>query len=236
LCGGWKEVNIELEDGQFEVRKVPIIETDFAMRIKGKPGDQIPFSAVQKFILDLKLVGFNIKKFTADLRAMSVSTQQVLISRGIPCDYLSVDRFPEAYLQFRDLVQEQQWCCHRNEFLHFELANLEYDKVKNKIDHPEKVINIVFMKDGDTEEVVLKGSKDMADGVAGSVKSVIEDNKIPVDTEKMRRAMSSVTKITTQPTEDAWWLTRKAVEDDEKPIQKINAETKKIKNVFKRLR
>lgn len=236
--GGWKTANIELEDGQFEKRKVPIIETDFAIRIKGKPGDQIPFTVIQKFVLDLKLMGFNIKKFTADHRAMSASTMQVLAARGIACDYLSVDRFPEAYTQFRDLAQDGLWSFYENKFLHFELVNLEYDKDKNKIDHPEKVVTIVYMKDGDAQEVVLKGSKDIADGVVGSVKSVIDDNDIPVDFERMRKAISSATRSTAAPTEEnLWWLDRKASEEIEgqvEPRKTQNADV--IKSIFKKLK
>ena len=62
----WTTTEVMLPDGRFERRKVPVVETDFAFRLKARPGDQIPLFKMRKFILDLRAAGFAIKKFTAD--------------------------------------------------------------------------------------------------------------------------------------------------------------------------
>lgn len=189
----WIKKDIETPDGSFERRSVPIIETDFAIRLKGKPGDEIPLYRIRKFILDLRSAGFNIF-FTADLALLSADTKQLLERAGIPCDYLSLDRTPDAYLAFKELVLEKRWICHWLPILHFELSNLEYDKDKQKIDHPHKVQTIEFLPDGSSREMVVLGSKDMSDAVAGSVYSALQASPSPpLEKESLKTIMNSVT-------------------------------------------
>jgi len=159
---GWQDRAVEdLEDGgSMRVEKLPVVETDFAMRIKGRPGDKIPLNKIRKFIVDLKKVyGFNIVLATFDW--FSEDSIQTLNRIGIKSEKLSLDRNPQIYRSFRDLVHDKRWCCHRNEYLHFELINLEDDLDKNKVDHPDEVVDIVILEDGGTRDVVLKGSKDV---------------------------------------------------------------------------
>jgi hypothetical protein len=192
----WKKVNVENPDGTFEVRRVPIIETDFVFRLKARPGDKVPLFKVRKFILDLKLAGFFIKKYTADLSLLSEDTKQILTRSGIDCGYVSLDRDIKPYYVFLDVVAEKRWICHRCDLLHFELKNLIHDKDRQKIDHPDKIPEIVFLKNGETKEVVMKGSKDMADGVAGSVYAALEDtDTLPVDAEIMANVLKIVQSV-----------------------------------------
>jgi hypothetical protein len=205
----WRKTNVEMPDGTFELRRVPIIETDFVFRLKGRPGDKIPLFKMRKFILDLALSGYIIKKYTADLSLLSEDTKQILTRRGIDCGYLSLDRDIKPYFVFFDVVAEKRWICHRNTLLHFELKNLEHDREKQKIDHPDKIPEIIFLGDGSTKEVVLVGSKDLSDGVAGSVYSALEDTgTLPVDSEIMGKVMKVIR--TAKPTEKPrmWWLKR----------------------------
>ena len=191
---GWMKINKQLPGGNIEERKMPVVETDFVLRLKGKPGDEIEFACVRRLVLDMRLMGFNIRKFTADLRLMSADTRQILINAGIDADYLSLDKKPDGYLLFRDLVRERRWVCHKDSYLHFELANLEYDTKKNKIDHPEKVVKLVFLKDGDSTEVVIHGSKDKADGAVGSVEGALENVEVPPDREVIRNLVERIMK------------------------------------------
>jgi hypothetical protein len=55
-----------------------------------------------------------------------------------------VDKEIKHYMDFRNLVFEARWRCHMHEYLHFELKNLEYDKDSQKINHPDKVKDIVL--------------------------------------------------------------------------------------------
>lgn len=243
---GWMKVNQQLADGNIEERKMPVVETDFVLRIKGKPGDQIDFSAIRRFILDFRLLGFKIGKFTADHRAMSTDTLQILENAGISTGYLSLDKTPEGYLLFRDLVIQKRWICHKDKYLHFELSNLDYDTVKNKIDHPDKIMKIVFLQDGDTREIVMKGSKDKADGLVGSVIGALEDIKIPPDVEVIRNLMgkaikSVVPKLGITRMSDVEFMkdgglriTKKKSEVEEIDTAKTST-AKTIKNMFKKI-
>lgn len=209
---GWTKENQELEDGSFKEIKMPVVETDLAMRIKAPPGDKIPLSKVRKMVLDLKNIHkFNIVLCTFDHRALSEDSKQILERAGIKCDYLSLDKIGQGekkvsvYHSYADLVKEQRWICHRNEYLHFELVNLEEDPVTYKVDHPDEVVDIEILEDGDTREVVLRGSKDIADGVAGSVYDVIKNCETPPDVEIMKEMIK---KSITEPVEkrDAFWF------------------------------
>jgi len=184
---GWSIVNSMNLDGTFTQRKKPAAETDFAMRLKARPGDQIPIHKVHALILDLKSVcKFNIVKCTFDLKIASTTSMQTLELAGVSCDSLSLDKDPQVYRNFREVVNEGRWTCFNCPFLHFESANLEEDPKKNKIDHPDEVKDVQILDDGGIREIIVKGSKDLIDGVAGSVMLALEDCKTPPDVEVMR--------------------------------------------------
>jgi len=236
---GWTKDNKEEEDGTYISVKRPIIETDFAMRIKARPGNKIPLNKVRKMIIDLKKVyHFNIALCTFDHRAMSEDSIQILTRAGVKCDYFSVDKDPGIYREFRDLVEDRRWVCHRNEYLHFELINLEEDPERNKIDHPEEVVDIQFLKDGNTQEVVLKGSKDESDGVCGSVHNALKNCETPPDIEFMKEAMrKSITPVDEKKNE-YWWVDESSIRVKEslKPKQDSPSKTEisTFKDLFKK--
>jgi len=205
----WERKEVEQADGTFQVEKVPVVETDFAFRLKGKPGDQIPLHKVRRFVLDIRALGYTIGKLTADLALLSEDTRQILTRAGINCDYLSLDRETKPYLLFKELVDQGRWVCYRDEFINFELVNLEYDRDKKKIDHPDKVANVLFLPDGGVKEVVLTGSKDIADGIAGSVFDALEGaNVIPVDKEDVVAILKRITERKVEKENEYWWLGR----------------------------
>lgn len=201
---GWSKKVHEEEDGSFRVEKVPVVYTAFGMRIRGFPGDRIPLHKVRKMILDLKVIhGFNISEVSFDLAIATEDMKQILERAGVLCSDLSMDKEPCRYREFRNRVFEGLWSTPVNPYLHFELKNLEDDPEKNKIDHPEEVAELEFLEDGSTREIVMKGSKDIADAVAGSVSLAIERCIVPPDvevlTELMRKSLppdqDDVTKI-----------------------------------------
>jgi hypothetical protein len=234
---GWQRDSIEDEEGNFiEIRK-PVVHTDFGMRIHGKKNDKIPLNKVRKLIIDLKKVyGFNLVLCTFDHRSMSEDSIQILTRAGITCDYLSCDKDSSLYHNFRDLVEDERWSTPRNEFMHFELSNLEEDLEKNKIDHPEKVLDIEFMKDGNTREVVLIGSKDIADGVCGSVNSALNNCATPPDIEVMKKAFKdSVTQKSTDKNK-LWWVDESSLRARPKKEvdEQTNKDAKTFKDIFKK--
>lgn len=183
---GWTDRNRELPDGTFKKEKLAVVHTDFVLRIKGKPGDRIPQHKIRQFILDLRDVyHFNIRLYTADLRIATEDGKQILERAGVACDYISMDTNPQYYREFRNMVFEQRWHTPFHPYLFFELKHLEDDQVKNRIDHPDEVPEIETLEDGSQRQVVLVGSKDCADAVAGSVISAIKNTESPPDVEIM---------------------------------------------------
>jgi len=188
---GWVEKHVENPDGTFRIEKAPAVVTDFALRIKGRPGDKIPLHLIRKFYLDLRAVhGFNIRECTFDMRVATESDKQILERAGITCDYLSMDKDPQKYREFRNVVVEKRWSTPMHHYLFFELLNLEEDPEKNMIDHPEEVATVEFLEDGEVREVVWKCSKDISDAVSGSVTNAIEHSEMPPDQELMKKLLT----------------------------------------------
>ncbi len=187
---GWEKRQVEEEDGLFRIQRVPILWTDFVLRIKGRPGDKIPLAKIRKLILDLKnRKNINIRKVSYDLAIATEDTKQILERAGVECDFLSMDKDPQMYRGFRILVEEERWSTPFHPYLHFELKHLEDDQERNKIDHPNEVPEMEVLEDGSIREVVFKGSKDVADGGVGSVCLALRESQTPPDEEIMGALM-----------------------------------------------
>jgi intein/homing endonuclease len=65
----------------------------------------------------------------------SADTLQILRSKGIRAEYLSVDRTIEPYNTLKELIYSKRVKCHKMDFLFDELQRLEITK-SNKVDHP----------------------------------------------------------------------------------------------------
>ena len=237
MCGisDWIEGNEEQEDGTFSSVRLPVIETDFEMRIKARDGDRIPIHKMRKFVLDLKAVGFRIAKFTSDLRLASEDTLQIFNKSGIPAEYLSVDKTDEAYVNYRNLVYEKRWVSHKNDRLLFELRNLERDVDKGKIDHPKEVTDVVFLEDGDMREVVVEGSKDVSDAVVGAVQSCIESADVPIDTKKIQQ-LTKILKETSAMDDPTGILLKTNDGREIEGLKGTGSQVHKMKDIMKKLR
>lgn len=177
MCGicGFVEKDIQQQDGSFQKQRLPIIETDFAIRLKAKENDEIPLHKVSKLILDLKAAGINIRLFTADLLMASAYSFQVLEKSGIKTEYLSVDKTDGPYTAWRDLVYEKRWRCFSHSYLLFEAKYLEHNKKTKKVDHPIKIAETEVLVNGDIKDFVVEGTKDLTDAVSGSVSMCLKD-------------------------------------------------------------
>jgi len=191
----WREMEVKQTDGTYKREKLPIIETDFVLRIQAREGDRIPIHKMRELVFDLKSLGFNIQKFTADLRMASEDTLQLFNHAGIVAEYFSVDKTITPYIDFRNLVYEKRWVCHPHPFLLFELKNLELSHDKQKIDHPIEVTEIEYLEDGDAKQVVMVGSKDIADACCGSVVNCLYDVKPPHTTKEIQEVFSNIQKM-----------------------------------------
>lgn len=237
ICG-WIEADIEKEEGTFVKEKVPIVETDFILRVKARDGDRIPLHQMRRFILDLRAAGLNVAKFTADLLLASEDTMQILTKSKIETEYFSVDKDIKGYVGFRDLVFERRWICHEHAWLFFELKNVEFDRDKNKIDHPDKVKDIEILGDGTFREMVMNGSKDVADAVVASVHQCILMAKVPFDmaqSQKMLRGLSAPKGAESMP--DGWFVDKKStggvevLVNEEEKFNKMRAALKNLRGL-----
>ena len=131
--------------GEEEPRAV----VDLAVKWKATEGEEIQLREVRQLVYELSARGFAIGKVTFD-QFQSADSRQQLASRGYRVELQSVDRTMEAYEALRELIHERRIECHRQEELKRELSELEVHEGR-KVDHP------------------VKGSKDLADAVAGAV-------------------------------------------------------------------
>jgi DNA-binding NtrC family response regulator len=131
------------------------------------------------------------------------------------------------------MVYENRWLCHRHEYLHFELKNLEVDSVKGKIEHPDKVKDVLLLKDGSVKDVVLTGSKDLSDCVVASVINAALSQKTPVDVAKMKEIMrkSMASSEAEAEKHKYWWAFD---ERTGKPVVGTSDDMNKFKNLLKK--
>jgi len=239
ICG-WTDADVEKEEGIISRQKVPVVETDFAMRIKARSGDQIPLHKVRQFIFSLRRVGFNIIKVTSDLQLASTDTSQLLDRAGVRTGYLSLDRNIQGYLDFRNLVFERRWVFFNHQYAHFELKNLLYDRGRQKIDHPDKVKDVVFLEEGGVKEVILKGSKDLSDAIVGSVIGIINESEMPAEAGVMKDLAKKAFKVSKKKENNYWWLdVEEAGSGDENistPSGMTEQETKTFLDILKKSR
>ena len=141
---------------------VPTTLTDFAFAVQAKKGQQIPLYKVRQFIMWLRSCGMMIGKVTAD-GYQSADLLQLMKLARLESDVLSVDKTSDPYTQLRNAVNEGRSILPTNAVLRKEFEHLEVSPDGRKVDHP------LEFSDG------TKGSKDIADAVAGSVVSAIAD-------------------------------------------------------------
>ncbi len=187
---GWTLRDKENEDGTFSEVPLPIIETDFILRVKAKKKDRIPLNKMRQTLFDLKRKGLNIRLVSADLRLLSEDTIQILNRNGLKAEYFSVDRNVQSNVDFRNLMQEERWLCHRHEWFFIEAKNIEWDRDAGKVDHPDK-IKVVVVDDGVSKELVVDGSKDVFDAVVGSAYHCMANAKRYVNVGEIKKALQS---------------------------------------------
>ena len=116
---------------------------------------EIPFKDVREIIYKLKELGYNIAKVTYD-GWNSIESRQILQEQGFNVGLQSVDRTSEPYETMRELLIDNRLNYYYYKPFIEECRNLEFLKGR-KVDHSPT------------------GSKDVADGVAGSVFTCIKE-------------------------------------------------------------
>lgn len=122
----------------------------FSVDIKAPKGDEISFQKIREFIYYLRHIGWNIAGVSLD-GFQSADCRQQLETAGFIATIVSLDRTPNGYLAFRSALAEKRVSMIKIPFLETEIIRLERNNMTGKVDHP------------------VDGSKDMSDGLAGSI-------------------------------------------------------------------
>ena len=147
--------DIKGDDGK--VTSLPSFTHVFSIDIKSPRGDKIPYAKITSFILWLRRQHFNIERISRD-QYQSEYMGQLLEEQGFKVDKLSVDRTPDGYMAFRDVIITQRIDLLDIQYLQNELIRLQRDGLSNKIDHP------------------IGESKDMSDSLARATWNAIRNN------------------------------------------------------------
>jgi len=151
------------------------IEVDFCLAVVAGPkGEEIDFQKIRNFLIFLRNVGYWIRLITFD-SYQSVDSIQLLRGIGFEAEVQSVDRTIAPYKVFRQTMAEGRIKCPPHELLRAELGGLEYDAVREKVDHQQD------------------GSKDVSDAICGAIYRCSLDKIRPSDVPPDRRGMVSET-------------------------------------------
>lgn len=129
-----------------------IIDYVNAIKASDFAENEIDLESIRQLILTFRERGFHISQVTFDAYQSADSIQQ-LMQEGFRTDILSVDKNTEAYDLLKELIYTGRCALPNHPLLIQELCQLELIRGK-KIDHPPR------------------GSKDIADAVAGAVFNV----------------------------------------------------------------
>lgn len=178
-------------DGVTSVKTEPFIIIDQMFRIEPPLSGEIDLSKIRAYIRFLKKF-YNLVRVTADgfqsadmiqilNKQYSPKKKKKVVSRSPTnqaqfAHLLSVDRTDSPYLSLRSAMFDRRIAYYYYATFEKEVLDLQRDIESGKVDHPDKA------SDG------TKGSKDVSDAVAGTVWSMLKDDRasaaaplIPVD-------------------------------------------------------
>ena len=139
------------------------IYIDLVMRMQGSKEAHIKISKIRDYIYALTALGFNLELITYD-GFQSTDSLQILESKGYEVELLSVDRTTVPYYDLKEAINENR---------------LDYYNIKSGTDEPSAsevlVRELMCLEEIEGKKIdhPPKGSKDVADGVAGVVHNVI---------------------------------------------------------------
>lgn len=155
---GFTEVVRRDDEGNRFPERAPVIVVDLALRIVPPIGGEIILGDVRRLVYQLSKRGFMITSVSLD-SWNSADAIQKLNQRGFNAIQLSVDRTMAPYDLLKTSLYEGRIHFYEYRPLIKELQELEHDRVKRKVDHPQK------------------GSKDVSDAVAGIVYTLTENSQ-----------------------------------------------------------
>lgn len=128
----------------------PWFIVDAAIAVERKPGQEVPIYKLRDMVQDLRTMGLPIGCVSTD-GFQSVQMRQELQVLGFETELISLDRTIDGHQTFKMALYEQRVHLPKSELLIKELMELKF--MGGKFDHPKQ------------------GSKDLSDGVIGSVQS-----------------------------------------------------------------
>jgi len=147
------------------------VVVDLVLQIKAAPGGEIIFDEIREFIKRLKHeLKFSIQQVTFD-GWQSTDSIQLLRKDGAQAEELSVDRNNSAYDTLKSLIYRGILEAYYHPTLIRELEELIVTN-RGKVDHPDYGSRYASAEGG-----VIRASKDVADAVAGCIKTCIDKGK-----------------------------------------------------------
>lgn len=134
---------------------LPVASVELITTIEPDGNNEIIIAEVRAWVKQLKdIYGYPIKIVTYD-GFQSVESRQQWRKVGMRTGLVSVDRSSAPYKNLRDALYDCRIKMYDNPILLDELFNLEFDGVKDKVDHP------------------VSGSKDAADALCGCYNTLL---------------------------------------------------------------
>jgi hypothetical protein len=132
------------------IERMPVLQMDGILEVMPPKNGEILFYKIREILYALKKHGMNLRWVTFD-SFQSADSIQLLRQAGFISDNQSMDKTVDAYEFTKSAIYDGRvkWPPHAK--LQRELASLEFDTKKHKIDHPPA------------------GSKDVSDALAGVV-------------------------------------------------------------------
>lgn len=184
-----KEVERITDDGTVTRLRDQVARFDFMLQIRNAVGANIPFWKVRRFILYLRRKGVRIGCVTFD-GWQSVDCRQLLSHAGINSDLLSMDKNDIPYVTMRNAVYEARMECYEYAPFIDEAKDLEHNRVKKKVDHPQ----------GEAF------SKDVSDAVGGALFRCLEEGDQPAPEKSVEALRDIVKKDSDSSVDPMWWL------------------------------
>lgn len=149
LCIGHVAEFREVKRGtSFEM--LPVISIDLVMEIKPPPNGEIEFYRIREFLYKLTEYGMPLRWISLD-SFQSRDSIQLMRQQGYSCGLVSMDVSMQPYDTLKEALYDGRVNIPEHAKLRHELATLEIDYKRNKVDHNSH------------------GSKDISDALAGVV-------------------------------------------------------------------
>jgi hypothetical protein len=133
-----------------EIERLPTFTVELAISIQPSPLHGLDLAEVRAWVSALRTdYGYPIKVVSYD-GFQSLESRQQWKKHGMKTVLTSVDKTSEPYKAFREALYDGRAAIVSNDLLEEELNGLEYDKKRDKVDHP------------------VTGTKDIADAVTGA--------------------------------------------------------------------